>query len=120
LPVAPPEVGPWWEPGCADPPALCGGPDCLDPDREVEVEVLPDDDDLLGVGLELVGVVLELVGVVLEPVVVVAGVVTEGVVTVGVVTVGVVTVACGQDSVMLLTGCVMFSEDSGAPCGSWK
>jgi hypothetical protein len=61
-----------------------------------------------------------LVGVVLVPVVVVPGVDVVGVVTVGVVTDGVVDGACGQDSVMLFTGWVMFSDDSGAPWGSWK
>ena len=72
--------------------------------------------DNVGVVLEFVGVVLELVVVVVVLVVVVVGVVTVGVV--GVVTVGLGT--CGQDSVMLWTGWVMLSDESGAPCGSWK
>src|SRR5205085_2656346 len=92
--LAGPEVAPWCEPGWAEPPELCGGPDLLDPDLEVEVEPLLE----LGLGelVEVVGVLLVLVGVVLELVVVVPVVlvvVVVGVVTVGVV--GVVTVGVG-------------------------
>jgi hypothetical protein len=119
--VAGADVGPWWEVGWAWPgPELDGavavlfcGPVLSDPLVEVEGELLceppPDPDGVVCVEVLVVG------GFVVPEVVVVACEVLELVVVV----VGVV-VDCGQDSDTDFTGTVRFSEEIGAPTGSWK
>src|SRR5947209_19328978 len=52
--LAGPEVAPWWDPGWVEPPEVCGGPDLLDPDLEVEVECFLEEG--LGVLADGVGV----------------------------------------------------------------